>query len=226
MKNVIKLLAKASEGRMAAQVFASFARVSATALGCGMREAEYLEEAKRLTAKDLTLFADALAHLVEAMEAEPYTDLLGTIYMELLGKHASFGGEFHTPAEICELVSSMVMDEQIPMDHHGLIHIAEPACGAGAQILALGKRMADRKSILRVQAIDISAVACDLCFINTTLWGIPTVVIHGNALSCEQWSAWANFPMIQVAPITSKRMMTMTATYPPKPTASAQLSLL
>ena len=69
MKNVVKLLAQASEGRMAAQVFASFARVSATALGCGMREEEYLEEAKRLTAKDLTLFADALAHLVEAMES-------------------------------------------------------------------------------------------------------------------------------------------------------------
>jgi len=86
--------------------------------------------------------------------------------------------------------------------------------------------MADRKSILRVQAIDISAVACDLCFINTTLWGIPTVVIHGNALSCETWSAWANFPMIQVAPITSKRMMTMTKGFPPKAPATAQLSLL
>ena len=226
MKNVIKLLSEASEGRMAAQVFASFARVSATALGCGMREAEYLEEAKRLTAKDLTLFAQALGHLVESMEAEPYTDLLGTIYMELLGKHASRGGEFHTPAEICEVMTSLVTHEPIPMDHHGLIHVAEPACGAGAQILALGKRMIDRKNILRVQAIDISAVACDLCFINTTLWGIPTVVIHGNALSCEQWSAWANFPMIQVAPITSKRMMTITKAHPPKPTASAQMTLL
>ena len=226
MKNVIKLLSQASEGRMAAQVFASFARVSATALGCGMREAEYLEEAKRLTAKDLTLFAQALGHLVEAMEAEPYTDLLGTIYMELLGKHASFGGEFHTPAEICELMTSLVKHEPIPMDHHGLIHVLEPSCGAGAQILALGKRIGDRKNILRVQAIDISAVACDLCFINTTLWGIPTVVIHGNALSCEQWHAWANFPMIQVAPITSKRMMTITKAHPPKPTASAQMTLL
>ena len=226
MKDVIKLLSEASEGRMAAQVFASFARVSATALGCGMREDEYLEEAKRLTNKDLMLFAQALGHLVEAMEAEPYTDLLGTIYMELLGNHAKFGGEFHTPAEICELMTSLVTHEPIPMDHHGLIHVAEPACGAGAQILALGKRMADRKNILRVQAIDISAVACDLCYINTTLWGIPTVVIHGNALSCETWHAWANFPMIQVAPITSKRMMTMTKAHPPKPTASAQMTLL
>ena len=226
MKNVIKLLSQACDGRMAAQVFASFARVSATALGCGMREAEYLDEAKRLTAKDLTLFAEALGHLVEAMEAEPYTDLLGTIYMELLGKHASFGGEFHTPAEICELMTNLVMLEPIPMDHHSLIHVAEPCCGAGAQILALGKRMADRKNILRVQAIDISAVACDLCYINTTLWGIPTVVIHGNALSCEQWHAWANFPMIQVAPITCKRMMTITKAYPPKPTASVQMTLI
>jgi hypothetical protein len=45
---------------------------------------------------------------------------------------------------------------------------------------------------LRVTAIDINRTACDMAFINTTLWGIPTRVIHGNTLSMEYWTAWSN----------------------------------
>ncbi len=45
---------------------------------------------------------------------------------------------------------------------------------------------------LRVTAIDISRTACDMAFINTTLWGIPTRIIHGNTLSMECWAAWSN----------------------------------
>jgi hypothetical protein len=35
-----------------------------------------------------------------------------------------------------------------------------------------------------------------MAFINTTLWGIPTRVIHGNSLSQEYWSAWSNIHYI------------------------------
>jgi hypothetical protein len=49
---------------------------------------------------------------------------------------------------------------------------------------------------LRVTAIDISRTACDMAFINTTLWGIPTRIIHGNTLSQEYWAAWSNIHYI------------------------------
>jgi len=45
---------------------------------------------------------------------------------------------------------------------------------------------------LRVTAIDINRTACDMAFINTTLWGIPTRILHGNSLSNEYWAAWSN----------------------------------
>ena len=35
-----------------------------------------------------------------------------------------------------------------------------------------------------------------MAFINTTLWGIPTRVIHGNTLSMEWWAAWSNIHYI------------------------------
>ena len=49
---------------------------------------------------------------------------------------------------------------------------------------------------LRVTAIDINRTACDMSFINTTLWGIPTRIIHGNSLSNEYWAAWSNIHYI------------------------------
>src|ERR1019366_1491453 len=49
---------------------------------------------------------------------------------------------------------------------------------------------------LRVTAIDINRTACAMAFINTTLWGVPTRVIHGNTLSSEYWAAWSNIHFI------------------------------
>src|SRR5580698_3353560 len=49
---------------------------------------------------------------------------------------------------------------------------------------------------LRVTAIDINRTACDMAFINTTLWGIPARIIHGNSLSLECWAAWSNIHYI------------------------------
>jgi hypothetical protein len=49
---------------------------------------------------------------------------------------------------------------------------------------------------LRVTAVDINRTACDMTFINTTLWGIPTRIIHGNSLSLECWAAWSNIHYI------------------------------
>ncbi|MCU0750720.1 MAG: hypothetical protein MUF13_14360, partial [Akkermansiaceae bacterium] len=54
----------------------------------------------------------------------------------------------------------------------------------------------DARRRLRVTAIDISKVACDMCFINTTLWGIPTEVIHGDTLRLEFRASWRNIHWI------------------------------
>jgi hypothetical protein len=35
-----------------------------------------------------------------------------------------------------------------------------------------------------------------MAFINTTLWGVPTRIIHGNSLSLECWAAWSNIHRI------------------------------
>ncbi|WP_342751183.1 N-6 DNA methylase (plasmid) [Termitidicoccus mucosus] len=128
------------------------------------------------------------------MEKEPFTDLLGTYYMDMIiskgGQQCH--GEFHTPQEICRLIGRMLADgDSLP--ESGPVTICEPACGSGAMILALAEQYGPANiRRLRVTAIDINRMACDMCFINTTLWGIPTHVIHGNSLNLKFEASWRN----------------------------------
>lgn len=201
--SVTKILQKLEGSRRPADVFAAFVKLAACALSCGRREAEYLEEIKRWSTSEVPVFAEALAALIVQMESEPFRDCLGTIYMEFLSSSAAqWGGEFHTPAEVCELMARVTIEGN-PPPTEGLIRVCEPACGAGAQILAfasvLGPQHLPR---VRVHATDLSVTACHMCYVNTTLWGIPTVIVHGNTLSGETFAVWPNWPMLLYAPFS------------------------
>lgn len=194
-----KILERLSNHRDNRQVFDAFVRFSACALAAGTREVEYLEEVKRWEKTDMDLFAKAFGALVSEMETRPFEDLIGGYYMEfaLSSKGQQWNGEFHTPKNVCDMMAQILMGdlESLPADRP--ITVCEPACGAGAMILSLAEACSPEvRRRLRVTAIDISRTACDMTFVNTTLWGIPTRVIHGNALSMDCWSAWSNIHYI------------------------------
>jgi len=190
-----KILERLSRRHDTRRVFDAFTRLAACALAAQTREAEYLEEVKHWERADLDLFAEALGTLVNEMESKPFEDVLGGYYMEfaLSSKGQQWNGEFHTPKHVCDLMAGIVLGDKESVSAKGPITVCEPACGAGAMILSLGGACSPEvRRRLRVTAIDISRTACDMAFINTTLWGIPTRVIHGNTLSNEYWSAWSN----------------------------------
>lgn len=193
-----KLLQKISHRHDTRSVFDGFTRLAACALAMQTREAEYLDEAKRWNGEELNLFSEALGALVLEMEAHPFEDLIGGVYMEfaLSTKGQQWNGEFHTPKPICDLMARMLFDvNSLPAE--GPITVCEPACGAGAMILSVGQMCPPEvRRRLRVTAIDINRTACDMTFINTSLWGIPTRIIHGNAITMETWAAWSNIHYI------------------------------
>jgi type I restriction-modification system DNA methylase subunit len=194
-----KLLERISHRHDARRVFDAFARLAACALAAQTREAEYLEEVKRWEKSDLDLFAQALGALVTEMEARPFEDIIGGYYMEFALSHKGqqWNGEFHTPKPTCDLMARMTLGDVESLPAEGPITVCEPACGAGAMILSLGEACSPEvRRRLRVTAIDVSRTACDMAFINTTLWAIPTRVIYGNALSMECWAAWSNIHYI------------------------------
>ncbi len=193
------ILSQLSHRHDARKVFDGFVCLAACTLAAETREPEYLEEAKRWERPELVLFAQALGTLILEMEARPFEDLLGGHYMEfaLSQKGQQWNGEFHTPKPICDLMARMMLGdiESKPADEP--ITVCEPACGAGAMILSLAEACSPEiRRRLRVTAIDISRTACDMAFVNTTLWGVPTRVIHGNSLSMEYWAAWSNIHYI------------------------------
>jgi hypothetical protein len=190
-----EVLSSLSQRHDTSSVFSAFARFTACALAAQTREAEYLEEAKRWEKPELDVFAEALAALVLEMEHHPFEDRLRTCYMELAlsKKGQQWNGEFHTPKHVCDLMARMTIGDSSSFPAEGPITVCEPACGSGAMILSFAQACPPEvRRRLRVTAIDINQTACDMAFVNTTLWGIPTRVIHGNTLSSEYWAAWSN----------------------------------
>jgi type I restriction-modification system DNA methylase subunit len=194
-----KILERISHRHDTRRVFDGFTRFAACALAAQTREEEYLEEAKRWEKQELDLFAEAFGALVLEMESRPFEDIIGGYYMEFALSHKGqqWNGEFHTPKHICDLMARITVGDTSTWPEEGPITVCEPACGAGAMILSLAQTCPpDVRRRLRVTAIDINRTACDMAFINTTLWGVPTRVIHGNALSLECWAAWSNIHYI------------------------------
>lgn len=194
-----KILERISHRHDTRRVFDAFTRLSACALAAQTREAEYLEEAKRWDKEDLKVFAEAFGALIAEMEDRPFEDLIGGYYMEfaLSSKGQQWNGEFHTPKPICDMMARITLGdmESLPADRP--ILVCEPACGAGAMILSLAEACSPEvRRRLRVTAIDICRTACDMAFINTTLWGVPARILHGNTLSNEYWAAWSNIHYI------------------------------
>ena len=181
------------------RIFDAFARLAACAVAAQTREAEYLEEAKRWEKPDLDVFGKALGALVLEMESRPFEDLLGAYYLDfaLSQKIQQWHGEFHTPKAICDLMAQLTIGDLASLPAEGPITVCEPACGAGAMIMSFAQACPPEvRRRLRVTAVDINRTACDMVFINTTLWGIPTRIIHGNSLSLECWAAWSNIHYI------------------------------
>jgi len=183
-------------------VFADFCRMSACALAAQTREEDYFEVIKPYSKEELQQFSKALALLVQEAEAHPFTDVLGEYYLEIAAHSSKQArGEFYTPPPICEMMAKMTINTESVIKKGEPITVNEPACGAGMMVLAIAKQFShivqDGETsfvdLLRFTCQDINPVATDMCFINTSLWGIPAKVLLGNALSREApQKTWKN----------------------------------
>jgi type I restriction-modification system DNA methylase subunit len=191
---IIKPLERISKqtGRNLDEVFRSFLTLSFCALCYGQREAVYLEEAKRWKREHLNVFSEAFNMLYTEMEIHPFQDLLGDIHMELLSpKSKQYSGEFYTPQNICLMMAKVLLE-----DTPDIVKLHEPACGSGRMILACAEVYAHdfnrSPTRLRVQAWDTSQTAVMMTYINTTLWGIPCWVFHGDTLRMKVHAQYPN----------------------------------
>lgn len=188
-------------------VFADFCRMVACALAMQTREDEYFEAIKGYTQEELQMLSKAMATLVLEMQKHPFTDILGTYYTEISSKSSQQDrGEFYTPQNVSKLMAKITIDPHSAIKRGLPITINEPSCGAGGMVLAIAEEFAPNSvtqdksyiDLLRVTCQDLSPVATDMCYINTTLWGIPAHIIHGNTLTLETINSWKNIHWLRV----------------------------
>lgn len=131
--------------------------------------------------------------LIQEMELNPYEDILGTYYTEhIASSDQSARGEFYTPRAISSLMAKISMDIDQIKEEGKPVSICDPCSGSGSTILACAEHFKPDIDLMRVTLQDVNVVACDMAFINTTLWGIPAEIILGNTLTMDITAAWKN----------------------------------
>jgi len=182
------------------EVFRDFCELSALALSNAAdrsqldpREARYLQIAAGYERAEMSRFAEMLSCVVESLTASMH-DCLGRLFMGLeLGDH--WKGQFFTPYEVAVLMARLTfVDAPALVAERGFVTIQEPAAGAGGMVIAaaeaLGEAGLNYQQCMHVHACDIDATAVHMCYVQCSLLNIPAVIVHGNSLSLEHWSAW------------------------------------
>lgn len=160
------------------------------------REARYLEIVRRYERDVIETFPRILGEVTLALEAGP-GDVLGAVF-SALELHNDRAGQFFTPYDVCRFMALTMIgdgsDLRRLIETRGFVTAHEPACGAGAMVIALAEAMRAKgfhyQRQLYVEAIDIDRRAAHMAFIQLSLMHIPAVVIVGNSLSLEERERW------------------------------------
>lgn len=150
------------------------------------REKEYEACIRRMDGTELP--AEIFGLVIEALEINPWQDLLGSLYMRLnLGSH--WHGQFFTPFSICQMMARITMGGK-PAERireHGWISVSDPAVGGGATLIAAAEELRNQKYNYQTQALfvgqDVDRVAGLMAYIQLSLLGCPGYIVIGNTIT-------------------------------------------
>ena len=139
----------------------------------------------KYSAKEREGMAEMLGEVIMGMEQNPDQDFLGSLYMmcELGNDHA---GQFFTPYDVCRCMAEITFDPKLHPDMEGFISVSDPACGAGATLLAF-LNVCKRRNIcyhnkVLVIAQDIDFIVGLMCYIQCSFMGCAGYVVIGDTL--------------------------------------------
>ncbi len=149
------------------------------------REKEYAQCIERLGSAEAP--ARILGIIVMALENNPEQDFLGKMYMDLkLFNH--WKGQFFTPYCICRMMSRFATDNaDRQIEEQGYISICDPACGAGATLIAVANTLKRSRYNFQNHVIfvgqDVDRVVAQMCYIQLSLLGCAGYICVGNSFS-------------------------------------------
>lgn len=188
-KKLIDIFQKLCYSRSSWQVWADFIISSACALNAPIeclneRNKEFQQCLDRLG--DIKLLDEMFQELVAALDENPEQDFLGEMFMALgLGNH--WKGQFFTPYSVCRLMSEMTIAKAVSkIKEKGWASINDPACGAGATLIAAANILKARGVNYQLNALfvaqDIDRIAALMCYIQLSLLGCAGYVVVGDSL--------------------------------------------
>ncbi len=202
-KNMIKLLEQNSRRHHLWEVFSDFVEMGALAMSNSIdlaqhaeREARYMQIIGRYEPDEQKRFPQILGELVCALEYGP-DDVMGRLFGEL-EQGNSDRGQFFTPYSVCQMMARLQVgdgnDVRKLIDERGFVTVSEPACGAGALVIAMAEAMQAQKinyqQHMHVTAIDIDSRAVHMAYLQFSLLHIPALIVLGNALTLEERQHW------------------------------------
>lgn len=193
-KPFIKIFDQLCQSRQHWKVWYDFVTMFAIAISNSVdagqaeqRERRYLEIISGYGQMERSLFPRLVAETVNALDKNQEQDFLGDLYMGLgMGNH--WRGQFFTPYHLCRAMADISLQdasEQIRRD--GWISILDPACGAGATLIAAANTLHSMGINYQEYALfagqDIDPVVGQMCYIQMSLLGCPGYMAIGNSLT-------------------------------------------
>lgn len=195
-KEFVKLLRTLDHSCHTWQLFQDFCEIASRTLRLPFSpdEAAPLKKLYERYNHESIVTMDKMLELMVTDLERGYHDFLGEIFSEL-ELHNKWHGQFFTPWEVCVFMAKISIGADIEeLAKRDLFKVSEPACGAGAMLLALVEYLKELNinysTKMYFEAQDVDFLACCMAHIQLSLCGLAGAVIWGNTLSMEIRETW------------------------------------
>lgn len=152
-------------------------------------ENRYKDIAKNYSESEFVTIVKIFAEITNALEANPFQDFLGDLYMQLdMGSSAL--GQFFTPYTVSYAMAESSFDEKnakAELSKKGYISVLEPAVGGGANVIAFCEVLKNHDINYQTQCVivcqELSKLTALMCYTALSLIGCAAVVKIGDSLS-------------------------------------------
>lgn len=152
-------------------------------------ENRYKDITKNYSESEIETIVKIFAEITNALEANPFQDFLGDLYMQLdMGSSAL--GQFFTPYTVSYAMAESSFDEKnakAELSQKGYISVLEPAVGGGANVIAfcevLKKHDINYQTKCVIVCQELSKLTALMCYTALSLIGCAAVVKIGDSLS-------------------------------------------